>query len=79
MAANRRVVGPSSRSGLPWQTTGGQRTTYHRTQQNAEKAGRTDLRRNGGGELTTQNRQGRFRDSDTVPPGRDPHPPKDTR
>jgi hypothetical protein len=33
----------------------------------------------GGGEVVVHGRDGRTRDSDTVPPGNDPHPPKDTR
>ena len=33
----------------------------------------------GGGEVRIQGRDGRFRDSDTVAPGNDPHPPKDTK
>ncbi len=33
----------------------------------------------GGGEVRIQNRQGRWRDSDTVAPGNDPFPPRDTR
>ena len=33
----------------------------------------------GGGEVRIQRRDGRFRDSDTVAPGNDPYPPKDTR
>ena len=33
----------------------------------------------GGGEVRIQGRDGRFRDSDTVAPGNDPHPPKDAK
>lgn len=33
----------------------------------------------GGGEVRIQGRDGRWRDSDTVPPGNDPFPPRDTR
>ena len=33
----------------------------------------------GGGEVRIQGMDGRFRDSDTVPPGNDPFPPRDTR
>lgn len=35
--------------------------------------------RQGGGEVRIQDRHGRWRDSDTVPPGNDPCPPRDTR
>ena len=37
------------------------------------------VRSAGGGEVRIQGRDGRFRDSDTVAPGNDPHPPKDTK
>jgi hypothetical protein len=33
----------------------------------------------GGGEVTIQGRHGQWRDSDTVPPGPDPCPPRDKR
>ena len=33
----------------------------------------------GGGEVRIQGMDGRFRDSDTVPPGNDPFPPRDTK
>ncbi len=33
----------------------------------------------GGGEVRIQGRNGQFRDSDTVPPGNDPFPPRDRR
>ena len=33
----------------------------------------------GGGEVRIQGMDGRFRDSDTVPPGNDPFPPRDSR
>lgn len=33
----------------------------------------------GGGEVRIQGMDGRFGDSDTVPPGNDPFPPRDTK
>jgi hypothetical protein len=33
----------------------------------------------GGGEVRIQGRDGQWRDSDTVPPGNDPNPPKDKK
>ncbi len=33
----------------------------------------------GGGEVRIHGRDGRIRDSDTVPPGNDPFPPRDTK
>lgn len=47
-------------------------SSLHRTQQEAEQAAREMLRNQGGGELTTQGRDGRFRSKDTIAPGNDP-------
>jgi hypothetical protein len=48
--------------------------SQHRTQQNADKAGRPIARRDGV-ELVTHGRDGKIRDSDSFGP--DPHPPID--
>ena len=37
------------------------------------------LSNDGGGELTIKGQNGKIRDSDTVPPGNDPNPPRDRR
>jgi hypothetical protein len=50
----------------------------HDTQRQAEQAARRKLRNAGGGELITKGRDGRIRSKDTIPPGNDPNPPKDT-
>lgn len=56
------------------------RSSFHSdTQGEAEKAAKGFSRNNGGGEVRIQGRNGRFRDSDTVPPGNDPNPPKDKK
>jgi len=47
------------------------------TQSQAADAARQNLQNSGGGELTIQGRDGRFRDKDTIAPGNDPCPPKD--
>ena len=52
-------------------------SSLHRTQREAEGAARDMLGRQGGGELTTQGRDGRFRSKDTIAPGNDPFPPRD--
>ncbi len=49
----------------------------HHTQAEAIAAARKTLARTGGGELTTKAVDGKIRSKDTVPPGRDPMPPKD--
>lgn len=50
-----------------------------RTQADAIDRARKIMENLGGGEVVIHNRQGQIRDSDTVPPGNDPNPPKDTR
>ena len=52
--------------------------SVHDTQAEALVAARDMLQRSGGGELTTKGVDGRIRSKDTVAPGNDPNPPKDT-
>lgn len=79
MPRNQRHIVPAGGAG--WDTvdpaTG--RRTHHRTQGEAERAAKDDLTRHGGGEAITHGRNGQIRDSDTVAPGNDPNPPRDTR
>ena len=49
------------------------------TQRGAEQRAKEIVRNLGGGEVRIQDRKGRWRDSDTVPPGNDPNPPKDSK
>lgn len=51
----------------------------YNTQRTAETAAKAIVRNLGGGEVRIQGRDGRWRDSDTVAPGHDPFPPRDTR
>ena len=53
--------------------------SVHRKQANAEAAAKKRTRAEGGGEVRIQNRQGKWRDSDTMPPARDPFPPRDKK
>lgn len=53
-------------------------TSVHDTQADAINAARQNLQKQGGGELTTKGLDGRFRSKDTIKPGNDPNPPKDT-
>jgi hypothetical protein len=48
------------------------------TQREAWERGRELSQTHGGGELTVQGRDGRIVSKDTIPPGRDPFPPRDT-
>ena len=49
------------------------------TQNEAERRAKEIVGREGGGEVRIHRRDGRIRDSDTVPPGPDPNPPRDQR
>lgn len=49
------------------------------TQAEAESAAKHTVGKLGGGEVRIQGRNGRWRDSDTVAPGRDPFPPRDSK
>ncbi len=53
-------------------------SSVHDTQREAKDAATKNLRNQGGGELTILGRNGRIRSKDTIAPGRDPNPPKDT-
>lgn len=50
----------------------------YKTQGEAVEAARRTLQREGGGgELIIMGRDGKIRSKDTIPPGRDPYPPRD--
>lgn len=49
------------------------------TQRKAEQRAKEIVGNLGGSEVRIQSRNGRWRDSDTVPPGNDPHPPADSQ
>lgn len=53
-------------------------TGVHDTQKEAVDEGRENLKNQDGGELITKGRDGKIRSKDTISPGNDPHPPKDT-
>lgn len=53
-------------------------SSVHDRQSDAIDAARGMLTSQGGGELTTKGVNGRIRSKDTIAPGNDPNPPKDT-
>ena len=53
-------------------------SSLHDTQAAANQAARDMLRNQGGGELTTQGRNGRIVSKDTIAPGNDPSSIRDT-
>lgn len=62
-------------SGWALKSLGGKRaSSVHSTQGEAEKLAKQTVRNLGGGEVRIQGR-----DSDTVPPGNDPKPPRDKK
>jgi hypothetical protein len=52
---------------------------HYNTQAEAEKAAKEFSANSGGGEVRIHSPKGPIRDSDTVPPGNDPHPPIDRK
>lgn len=77
---NRRIVGPHPGGGWQAKAPGAKRaSTVGTTQGEVIDRAREILQHLGGGELTIQGRDGVIRDSDTVPPGRDPFPPRDRK
>lgn len=53
-------------------------SSVHGTQKEAIGAAKDMLINQGGGELTTKGVNGRIRSKDTIAPGNDPFPPRDT-
>lgn len=53
-------------------------SSIHKTQQDAIDAARSIFKRQGGGELIVKGQNGKIRSKDTIPPGNDPCPPKDS-
>lgn len=54
-------------------------SSVHPTQKEAIDRGREIVQKSGGGELVIHGMDGHIRDSDTIPPGNDPFPPRDTK
>jgi hypothetical protein len=52
-------------------------SSRHNTQREADRRAAEILRNAGGGERVTQRRDGKIRSKDTIPPARDPNPPRD--
>ena len=75
--SNNRHVVPNPNGGWDVKAPGAQRASAHRdTQREAESRAKEIVQNLGGGEVRIHGRDGRIRDSDTVAPGHDPHPPK---
>lgn len=53
-------------------------SSLHNTQRDAIDSAKQMLQNLGGGELTTKGLNGKIRSKDTIAPGNDPYPPKNT-
>lgn len=77
---NERHVSPHPEGGWQVSKPGASRSsTRVQTQADAIDRARQILQGDGGGEIVIHRQDGTIRDSDTVPPGRDPNPPRDTK
>lgn len=77
---NRRHVVPSSDGGWDVKKPEAGRVSAHtNTKAEAEARAREIVRNAGGGEVVTHGLNGRIQDSDTIRPGNDPFPPRDTK
>lgn len=80
MPRKERHVVPNPDGGWDVKKPGADRaSSHHDTQRQAEQRAKGILQRLGGGEAVIHSRQGQIRDSDTVPPAKDPDPPRDTK
>ncbi|MFD6073740.1 DUF2188 domain-containing protein [Amycolatopsis lurida] len=77
---NRHVVPNKDRGGWDVQAPGASRaSSHHDTQAEAIDRGRQIVQNAGGGELRIHGVNGKLRDSDTIAPGNDPNPPRDSK
>lgn len=77
---NDRYVVHNSKGGWDVKGPKASRSSGHfRTQAEAEQRAKEIVANRGGGEVRIQGRDSKWRDSDTVPPGNDPFPPRDKR
>lgn len=77
--SDRHVV-PNPDGGWDVKKPGAERASSHEdTQADAIDRAREIVHNAGGGEVVIHGRNGQIRDSDTVSPGNDPFPPKDTK
>jgi len=77
---NRRHVVPDPDGGWKVTKPGAERASAHtNTKAEAEARAKEIVRNAGGGEVVTHGLNGRIQDSDTIRPGYDPFPPRDTK
>lgn len=77
---NRRHVVPNASGGWDVKKPGAERASARTdTKAQAEARAKAIVRNAGGGEVVIHGRDGRIQDSDTIRPGNDPFPPRDTK
>jgi len=77
---NDRHVTPKPEGGWDVRKPGASRaSSHHDTQAEAIDRAREIVGNEGGGEVVIHGRDGQIRDKDTIPPGRDPFPPRDRK
>jgi len=80
MARNERHVVPDPDGGWNVVKPGSDRASAHTdTQAEGIDRAREIVGNSGGGEVVIHRPDGTIRDSDTIPPGHDPFPPRDKR
>ena len=80
MSRNNRHVVPTSDGRWAVRREGADRASgLFDTQRDAQNRARVIEHNTGGGEVVIHGQDGRIRDSDTVAPGHDPFPPRDTK
>lgn len=79
MSKNDRYVTKHSGGWAVKKSGASRASSVHGTQKEAESRAKEIVGNLGGGEVRIQNRQGQWRDSDTVSPGNDPFPPRDQK
>jgi hypothetical protein len=76
----RRIVSPDPKGGYRIDAPGAKRASAKApTQRSAQNRAKQIVKNLGGGEVTTRGKDGRIKDSDTIKPGHDPNPPRDTK
>jgi len=78
MSKNRIVYRRDDGKWVNKRTDSDRAGSIHDRQADAEIAARQMLKGVGGGELITKGRDGKIRSKDTIAPGNDPCPPRDT-
>ena len=73
-----RMVYKSGGNWVNKRNDAGKASSLHKTQRDAEDSARQMLINQGGGELITKGLDGKIRSKDTIAPGNDPFPPRDT-